>query len=147
MHIQNKHFSYNSSNPFNSVINYLREKFLSVEVNSFGEYMFPRYTIDKSSIYWIGKEGDQSLITFLLPYPIKADGYLIQTSNHPPNACHPRKWKFEASFFGIRNKISKEYSDDGKLKNYSTYACFSIEKAEYQLFKITPLTSYNDGCI
>ena len=150
-----KHFAYNSSDPLNGVINYLREyepdkfnNFLTVQVDSSGSSVGkPRYTIDKTELYWNDNRNDQSPITYLMPYPIKTDGYLIQTSNNDPGVCHPKSWKFEASLDGVNNKISKEYSDGGKLNNRLASAYFEIKKDIYQTFKIIPLTSYRYDCV
>ena len=121
-------FSYNHSNPFNGVINYLRtyevskfNNFLTVESSPFYSGGQPRYSIDNTSNYWIGIEGDRTFIRYTMPYPIRSEGYVIMTSNYSENNCHPRTWILEASLDGLRNNISKEYSDDGTLNNKNGY--------------------------
>ena len=151
MIMRSKYFAYNYSDPFNGVINYLRvnevdkfNNFLTVEATSSEDTAWPRNTIDQTQLYWIAKPNEQPYIKFLLPYPVKVNGYLIQTSNNPPGECHPKTWRFEASLDGIKNKISKEYYDNGKLNNNLAYSYFELEKGVYQSFKIMPLTSYRD---
>ena len=145
-----KHLPYDLSDPFNGVINYLRvnepdkfNNFLTVEVNSIRSGRLPRNAIDGTEKYWIGEEGNNSYIKFLLPYPVKTNGYLIRTSNNPIGQCHPKSWKFEASLDGVQNTISKDDQDYGKLNNPLEYAHFVIEEGIYQTFIITPLTSYH----
>ena len=149
------HFSYNSDDPLNGIINYLRvnetdkfNNFLSVEVQSSGSAVGkPRDTIERNEQYWVDNENDLSPITYLLPYPIRAEGYVIQTSNNPPGKCHPKTWILEAFLDGVKNKLSEEYSDGGQLNGNLKYAYFEIKSEIYQSFKIIPLTSYRSDCV
>ena len=130
------YIEFNDENPNDGIINYFRinkkhvfDNFLLVDATGYTNDCYPRNSIRKSNTYWFGVGNDINNITYYIPYKLKIEGYLIQTSNYDVG-CHAKEWNFYASSDGLNYEYIQHYLDESSEMDHSgSYKYFPINSS------------------
>lgn len=97
--------------------------------------------------YWLSEyqSGVQYLTIFLPYHYLSIDGYLIRSSGHEKDGCHPKQWSFAVSSDGTDFIYNETFSDTNNSMNlpYSTKDVH-YQKGKYKYFRLYTLENYCD---